>query len=74
MTPQAYSLIQNIVSGLKQRNGCGIPSTFFVTVASEQMASCAFATLPLPELQPNTPTYCRQLILQIECKQGSSGT
>ena len=31
----AYSLSQNIVGGLKQRNGCGIPSTFFVTVASE---------------------------------------
>lgn len=35
ITSHAYGLIQAIVGGLKQRNGCPVPSTFFITSTSE---------------------------------------
>ncbi|KAL4444941.1 hypothetical protein ABPG77_003991 [Micractinium sp. CCAP 211/92] len=57
VTPQAYSLIQNIVSGLKQRNGCGIPSTFFVTVANSIPAAVQALYLQGNEIATHTVTH-----------------
>lgn len=31
ITSQSYGIVQQILGGLKQRNGCPIPSTYFVT-------------------------------------------
>ena len=33
ISPFSYGLVQQIVGGLKQRNGCPVPSTFYICVA-----------------------------------------
>lgn len=40
ISPFSYGLVQQIVGGLKQRNDCPIPSTFYICVTGALRCGC----------------------------------
>ncbi|PSC71048.1 chitin deacetylase-like isoform e [Micractinium conductrix] len=57
ITPYAYDLVQLIVGGLKQRNNCSVPSTFFVTSEGSQPAAVQALYLGGSEIATHTMTH-----------------
>ncbi len=48
VTPVSYDIVQRIVGGYKQRNDCGVPSTFFITaLGGAEPCLCTGGPLPL---------------------------
>ncbi|KAL4448153.1 hypothetical protein ABPG75_005372 [Micractinium tetrahymenae] len=55
--PQSYGYIQQILGGLRQRNGCGIPSTFYVTSTDTVPAAVQALYLQGNEIATHTMTH-----------------
>ncbi|KAL4449367.1 hypothetical protein ABPG77_007011 [Micractinium sp. CCAP 211/92] len=55
--PQSYGIIQKILGGLRQRNGCRIPSTFFVLAKDTVPAAVQALYLQGNEIATHTMTH-----------------
>lgn len=40
ISPFSYGLVGKILGGLKQRNDCPIPSTFYISTTGAQLPNC----------------------------------
>ena len=54
---QSYNIVQSILGGLKQRNGCPVPSTFFVTAQDTVPAAVQALYLSGHEMATHTMTH-----------------
>lgn len=59
VTSQSYGIAQSIMGGLRQRNGCGVPSTFFVTTEDTIPAAVQALYFSNNEIATHTRTHPR---------------